>query len=327
MYKEISKVDLNKYTMVSEYPTNRFEYNLNAIIQDKNFTYSRDDEVKFVLKKSELEPYIHFGEKVAYEIAKKLKFKCCRVELFKGVDDFGRKTVGDISYFDLDSDEEIINPYWALNWYRKNYEKQIYPASIDVIFDACKKYCFEKDNRPDEEFENFMRDFIYMTVFDLKFGNFDRKENNWLLRINKQNGKYDLYPMFDNEAILGFANDEPENLSDENIERFNEHFKSMVCTSEDGEKRKGSSMENMIKFLLMNYPIQTKEAIIRIFEFTKSDLEEILNNIPDLPESRRKFAIKNFECRDTKFRNAIKSFLEDEKIQHVQIANLFSEER
>ncbi len=327
MYKEISKIDLSKYRMVSEYPKNRFEYNLKELDQDKNFVYSKDDEAKFVFKRCVFEPYIHFGEKVAYEIAKKVGIKCCRAELFNGVGGLWNNSTGVISYFDTSSDDNLLNPYWALTWYREKYGKNIFPASIDIIFDACKKYFFDDNNRPDKEFKEFVQDFIDMTIFDLKFGNYDRGDTNWLLRVGKKDGKYELYPMFDNETILGFTEDEPSPLTVENIEKFNDDFKSKVCTTEDGKRGKGSSMEDMIIFLLDNYPEQTSDAIMRVCKFKENDLEEILDNIPNLPESRREFAIKNFMYRDAIFRDVVKNYLADRKKDNAIGKKIFGEDR
>ena len=59
-----------------------------------------------------------------------------------------------------------------------------------------------------------------MSIYDLKYMNPDRRLNNWFIRKNKKTGQLDLYPMFDNEMILGFDNDLNDGkLSEETLEK------------------------------------------------------------------------------------------------------------
>ncbi len=321
MYQVISKIDLSKYVEVSEYPENRFEYHLKAL-KDKSYVYSRANKAKFVFKRCTSEPYIHIGEKVAYEIARKLKIKCCKVDLFKEDEKkFVYPSRGSISYFDESSDDYIVNPYWALIWYEKRYGIKLYPTSIDTIFKACKEYYFDKSNSTDEDFRNFMQDFIDMTIFDLKFGNYDRRENNWLLRLNKKTERYDLYPMFDNEAILGFANDELDDMLYQKIKEYDDSLKSMVCTKQDSINGKYSTTKDILEYLLCKYPEMTRNSIIKAFAFTKEDLEEILDNIPNLPNVRREITLELFCYRDSKIREILEEYFKENRKENKKRAD------
>ena len=53
----------------------------------------------------------------------------------------------------------------------------------------------------------------------------------------------------------------------------------------------------MYKYLLKNYPLETRFAN-RMFEnFTESDLIEILDNMPDISDERKRFARRNYAYR------------------------------
>ena len=132
--------------------------------------------------------------------------------------------------------------------------------------------------RPYSEFIDFKQDFIDMVVYDIKLLNPDRGLENWFIRQNKSTKAIDLYPMFDNEMILGFDDD--------------------ISYS---------------KTLLLNrYPIQTQNALDKFKNFDISNLYEILNSLPDLTENRKNFALKLFDCRSKSLEEIYKN---NKKIQ------------
>ena len=290
------QIDITKYKEVFEHKVGSYEYNLRNMPD----TYTRDDKVKFQYKRCIFEPDIHYGEMTAFKIAEKLGIPCCKAELLKRP--YLRKPnlfeTGVMSYFSLSSEDELLSPEILISRYCK--EKGInndYMADIDTIFEAISQI-FLREKRPLSEFLKFKKDFIVMLMFDLKFGNYDRGLNNWILRKNKKTGELDLYPMFDNEAILGFADEVLDEMSYSSIYNFNQERISKVTIARDRERREYTNFEDMFRYLLERYPIETKHAKNILDRFTGNDLSEILNNLPDISDERKKFAQRNYGFRN-----------------------------
>lgn len=321
MYREISRIDTSKYTLVNEYPEFRYEYNIKELAADRGFVYTRNQIAKFVYKKRTREPYIHIGEKVAYELAKKAGIKCCRVELYKlhVPERMGNKyDRGAISVFEQSSEDVLISGYWVVREQaRKMGIENYFKSDIDLIFEGAKRR-FEQKKRPIEEYNAFVEDFIDMTVFDLKFGNYDRKLENWILRHNTHTGVIDLYPMYDNEAILGFAFDEPEEYDLDTMNELINQQRSVVCRPEDRERNEAVNFDEMLEYLLSKYPAQTEKSLEKVLKITLEDLNDILDNIPDLPEERKRFARSMFVYRDVYVRKILKKYESEKESESIK---------
>lgn len=294
MYKTVT-IDLQKYEQVYENPTGRIEYYLIDMPKE----YTREDKTKFEYKRCIFEPDMHLGEMTAYKAAEKIGIPCCRVELFKRP--YTSKPhlfeTGIISYYDTSNNDELYASDSIVTRYmRKRGIMHDYMADIDTIFAAAYEK-FKQENRPLGEFLKFKKDFIFMTVFDLQFGNFDRGLNNWFIRRNKITGAMDLYPMFDNEAILGFTDEIPEDMSYQEIAEFNNARKSKVTISSDRVSRKYTDFRDLYTYLLSKYPLETRYATKKVTSFMVSDLDTILNNLPDITPERKEFARRNFMYR------------------------------
>ena len=298
MYKTVT-IDKAKYEEVYEGPARgRFEFALRAFPK----TYGRKDKVQFEYKRCIFEPDMHLGEMTAFKIAEKLGIPCCEVELFSKqhptmLDIF---ETGCISYFEVGSDDVLYSAENLISTYAKEHGiSSFHLIDIDSIF--CAIYDFlKRNNRPLEEYFKFKRDFITMTFFDLKFGNFDRGINNWFVRVNKTTGVVELYPMFDNEAILGFTDDILENMSYTEISKFNNERKSKVYTN----------FKDMYEYLLKHYPFEMRHASMVLSSFKLEDLESILNNLPGISDKRKEFARKNYAYRTIEL-DRIKTEYED----------------
>ena len=294
MFKTVT-IDLQKYEPVYENPIGRIEYYLIDMPKE----YSREDKTKFEYKRCIFEPDMHYGEMTAYCIAKKLGVPCCKTELFKRpyVSKPNLFETGIISYYDLSNNDVTYAADSIVSRYmKKRGLENDYMADIDTIFAAVLER-FRQEGRSIGEFLKFKKDFIVMTVFDLQFGNFDRGLNNWFLRKNKLTGELDLYPMFDNEAILGFTDEIPDDMSYAQIAGFNNVRKSRVTLTEDRKQRKYTDFRELYKYLLEKYPLETRFATKKIGNFTVGDLDEILNNLSDISPERKEFARKNFMYR------------------------------
>ena len=179
---------------------------------------------------------------------------------------------------------------------------------------------FKEDGRPISEFLKFKKDFIMMTVFDLRFGNFDRGLNNWYILQDKVTGRLDLYPLFDNEAILGFTDDIPEDTTYASIAEFNNVRRSRVTTPKDRSNRNFSDFRELYRYLLEHYPIETVHATKEINKFKAGDLDEILDNLPGISEERKRFAKRNYMYRQMTMEKLYMDYLD--KIKRSRTGNL-----
>jgi len=186
---------------------------------------------------------------------------------------------------------------------RKNHNRlyfKIYNGTdIDTIMDSIFGY-MNRNGRPYQEFLDFKQDFINMAIYDLKYMNPDRRLNNWFIRKNKKTGQLDLYPMFDNEMILGFDNDLNDGkLSEETLEKEDLKRKSAILLPKDFVEQKSTSdYREFMEYLLKKYPVQTTKALEQVSNVTAEDLEEILNSIEDVREERTKSAVQLFNKRE-----------------------------
>lgn len=189
--------------------------------------------------------------------------------------------------------------------------KHSWVYDVDTVMDAMF-FELSKRNRPYQEFLDFKQDFINMLIFDLKFMNADRSQENWHIRKNKKTGQYDLYPMFDNAAILGFEDEkDSENISEEALEKIDtEHVCSIVTIKEIEAEEEKAEYKQVLKHLLKKYPVQTESALKATSAVTKEYLEEVLEEIEEITPKRKNFTIKLFEKRDKEINRIYKEYLE-----------------
>ena len=295
MYKTVT-INHCTYEEIYEGPSRgRFEF----AIRNMPSSYGRKDRIKFEYKRCIFEPDMHFGEMTAFKIAEMLRIPCCEVELFSKPYPSQPHVceTGCISHFDVGSDDILYVAENVVSKYAKRHGiKNYYLIDIDSIFAIVYDF-FKEHNRPLTEFLKFKRDFIVMTIFDLKFGNFDRGINNWFIRKNKKTGEMELYPMFDNEAILGFTDDILDDMSYNSVSKFNNARNSRVTISNDMKAGKNTNFKDLYDYLLRYYPLETRYANSIFDAFGMKDLEGILNNLPGISEKRKEFAKKNYVYR------------------------------
>lgn len=220
----------------------------------------------------------------------------------------------------MSEDDQLLLPINIIKEYLKNKNLELninsYGTDIDTIINSIFFYMNSKQ-RPYQEFLDFKQDFINMMVFDLELLNTDRNLGNWFIRENKSTGEIDLYPMFDNEMILGFNSEIETNsgeLIEKNVEEANFKRKSSIVTPT--ETRKGireASYEDVIKYLLKKYNFQTQQALKQSTQFSYEQLEKILEEIGELKSSRKKRVLELFTIRTKSINKIYEEFNKDEK--------------
>lgn len=201
-----------------------------------------------------------YGEYIASLLCKKIGFQACDVEMLKRNIELpyskSRRTVevpGVISYIDLDvsKGEQLIQAISLLAWYKSEHndeyikimnqskedsEKLEYCFSInnssnnnniELIIPAFEAYLREKGNASEEQIAKMRQDLINMVVFDCRFGNPDRNDENYGLKVSKYG--VSLYPLFDNERILGFA-EAVEDIEKYSGARLQEHIDTDITS-------------------------------------------------------------------------------------------------
>ena len=292
------EIDTSMYKEIDIFSRERgiYEYSAKNPINEE----SRDNHNSFFLKRTVWGECTHIGEVLGSIIAKKIGLRVCDAELYKRP--LLKKNVfdwGAISYVNKSKYDVLLNPILIIQEYLKNKgEKTIETpfCDIDTILDSVF-FKMNSKRRPYQEFLEFKQDFISMLVFDLKFLNADRDLSNWLMRADKRSGQIDLYPMFDNAAIVGFDY-EMEDIRGKSIENMDKEHTSGILIPELFRERNSSDYKEMLKYILKKYPVQTKNALEKVKTFTVKDLEEVLNEIEGVTQERKELAIELFKKRE-----------------------------
>ncbi len=276
----------------------------------------------------------HYGEFVAYKISEKIGIPACKVELAKR--NFRNRYTGKneiaegcISYIHTENNEQLIHGMTIMEYYGREALKDRLPSSknnnIDIIIPALKYYLEEHVKCSKEEINRICDNFIQMVVFDCAFGNSDRNDENWGIIIKNTNdpksSKADIYPMFDNERILGFM--ERKDVVEKIItdERAINDYSNQVLNSRMGFQSTNEKVNynNMIKYLLSAYPVSTKKALDKILSFKEKDLDEILENCEGLDDCYKIFAKEIHTSRITNIIQTLNQFYAERKTEGQEI--------
>lgn len=281
-----------------------------------------------------------YGEFIANLLQEKIGFPSCKVEMVKRNLVLPRsasgKTVevpGCISYMDLKEGETLVQTINVLAWYKRehpneyveimnplgehfegDHEISIYNEknnnNIELVIPAMETYVKERCNATPEQIQQLRQDIINMVVFDCKFGNTDRNDENYGISIS-QDG-FRLYPTFDNEYILGF----PEYVED--IEKFSgarlqEHIDKDL-TSRMGITSQVSKIgyQSMLTYLFTTFPEETKKAYENVMKITEADLVEIMDDCEDLDEVHKDYALRIFRSRNRGFKYVKEEYIDEQ---------------
>ncbi len=119
-----------------------------------------------------------------------------------------------------------------------------------------------------------------MMVYDCMFGNNDRHSQNWAMYTDEENGKAKLYPLYDNERVLGLS------IPVADLKRFVASGDLETKTEENELSRMGIapihtgiSYKYVLEHLVNNYPEYALPAIQRITDkVTVQDIEEMYDS-------------------------------------------------
>ena len=317
--------DISGYKLEDVYSeSDRIYQYTNSSLRDPE---NRKNRASFYLKISKWSPDSHFGEYIGFKIAQMIGFKCCDVELYKSPPQGVNKMIeyGALSFVELSENDTIITPKALIDTYRKSIgdtSKKSWIHSVDTIFNAFFKR-MQDDRRPYSDFQEFKQDFINMMIYDIKFTNADRGSDNWLLRTNNLDNKIDLYPMFDNAAILGFVVDCPNTDSaeeyDEKVKEYDSNHPVTIVTPYSETVGKDiEDYRDMLKYLLQHYTKETISALNAVLSFTVEDLQAELDKLEDIDIKRKKFAIDVFKQRDREVREVYREWLENNKQKQIE---------
>ncbi len=290
-------IDTNKYELYDELRKGIFEYRA----KNPENILSRENHNRFFAKRALWSEDLHLGEFLGGLIGKKNGFKICDVELYRHP--LFPADRGVISFVSFSKSDKLITSKSIIHAYLKSQNldyKNRFSVDVDTVFRAMFWFMYQY-KRPYDEFLKFKQEFIDMLVYDLKLLNPDRGLENWFIRQDIETKETDLYPMFDNEMILGFNTE----ISDKIINTFENQLKSedtertsAILTPNAMMKHQNNvDYKELFDFLLKKYSVQTKNSLNKFHNFSSNDLLEILNSIPDLSENRKRFAIHLFEAR------------------------------
>ena len=224
------------------------------------------------------------SEKLSYEIAKLLQYKCAKVELAK--DENGE--IGILNYLFVDN--QIVQHTDATAYINNNGDrKQFY--TLENIENCLNQ--IDKD---------LFKDLIKIMVFDTFVGETDRHEENW--GITLENGKYQISPLYDNGCNLLRELKDENKLKEylegnKNFESYINKSPTLIYNSETGKKY---THFELIKKLKENYEKEIKNEIQKIGNISNAKLEEIVNKIPNelMNDMHKQLIIKYLTIRKQK---------------------------
>ena len=281
-----------------------------------------------------------YGEFIAHLICEKIGIKSCDVDILKrfvtnprSKSGKGNEVPGAISYIDLQPDEDLVSATSVLSWYRhEHYDEYLkiinpsgktdkndytmstsseyYNNNIEVVIPAFMAYVKEKCNGTDKLAEQVKQNIIDMCVFDCRFANRDRHDENYALAVKSSGNGVRFYPLFDNEYILGFS--EPtKSIGKYTAASLQEHFsKDLYSVIGVTTKPTKISSAAMLTYLFSNYPKETQKAYEKIMKFTESDLIEIMSECEGLPKEHQAYAARIFRLRGKEIETIQEEFID-----------------
>lgn len=230
------------------------------------------------------------SEKMSYEIARAIGYKCAKIEL--AIDE--ENTIGVLNYLFVNTlEEEHID---AVDYIKKNNEKREEFYTIENI-----KKCLDKIDK--KLFENFLK----IILFDALTGEQDRHEENW--GVTRKNGKYKLSPLYDNGCNLlkdfydiNYAEKYYSGQKD-----FQAYIKRSKSSIRDNNGKKYNHFK-LVEEMYKKYPNIMSKEIKNLKKLKDSIIEKIVNGIPNelMSEQQKKFVIKYIKIRRDSLMNIIK---------------------
>jgi len=275
----------------------------------------------------------HFGEYLGSIILEQLEMPACRVDI--GVFPFKHPykqgaiipLEGSLSHYQLEQNENFVPLSVIAQLYRSSNKKQFssllgkkknnevpsfssgHFTNIEIILASMDEFL----KRGDQEYKipEIRKQLFRMILFDLKFANRDRHDENFGLKLDQDTGAIDFYGLFDNEQILGFQLSEPLAEDVANNDKKFDDYKRKEFTSYIGYPGKPVkvSSEDLFRYLLNNYPKETIEAYQYVSRYTLDNLEEAIDTcLPDVTEGHKKLACRLFEDREKEMAQVLEEY-------------------
>ena len=223
----------------------------------------------------------HYGEVVGYLLALGSRTPACKVELarlscyYENIHkerNNGTPEVKDgcISYSHLEKAEILHHGKLVIDEYvrehpdveleyRKNYENNIDICIAAIEEETRRFYQKSEIKRSKEYIENKVLEnrkaAINMIIYDCLYGNNDRHDENWALVKDLDGRDISLYPLYDNERVLGLYENIrtiEASLENNSVENDSEKllFSRMTVPGENGIS---SSYKDVLAHLLSTY--------------------------------------------------------------------------
>lgn len=267
----------------------------------------------------------HYGELVGYLLALGSRTPSCKVELAhlsKYYENIHKQRNhgssepkdGCIIYSHLENNQVlehgklVIDGYISEKYCDSDDIKSHTNDDVDLFLDAIEyatRNFYSKS--PIERTPDFInnkvieirRKAINMIVYDCLYGNNDRHDENWALVKDSDGREIDLYPLYDNERVLGLyenINTIKHALITDSVETESEKilFSRMRVP---GEKNRSSSYKDVLTYMLYIYP-ETQDLITQhLKNNTPRTVRMYLESCEGLPEEYIAFGSKMYESR------------------------------
>lgn len=254
---DIKKVNID-FNFVQEEPILKGSRRKRLAISNNKeiamFKYERDD---YICSEA-------CSEKLAYEIAKVLGYKCAKIDL--ATDDDNK--IGVLNYY---FSERLTAPHTDIVAYlnkNKNERKIYYTISnIKSVLDEIDTEMF--------------KDFVKIIIFDALIGEQDRHEENW--GITEKQGKYYISPLYDNgdSLLREFKNIQNAEKYYSGIKDFDAYInRSKTIIYKEDNQNQYKHFE-LIKYLYDNYPQYVICELDNLKKLTDEIIIELVNKIPD----------------------------------------------
>lgn len=223
------------------------------------------------------------SEKMSYEIAKLLGYKCAKIELAR--DENG--VIGILNYLFTDTkNSEHIDAVSYINTENEDRKKFYTIENIENCLNKLDKKLFN--------------DFLKIMVFDAFVGETDRHEENWGITIKE--GKHKISPLYDNGCNLlrTFKN---EKELEKYTERGNKNFNAFIHRSKtyiyNSENGKRYTHFELLEKLKENHEKELKKEIKKLEKISRKDIEKIVNKIPNelMTDLHKEYVIKYLVIR------------------------------
>lgn len=278
----------------------------------------------------------NYGEYLASIILNQLDMPFCRVDIgtFPFKHPYKQDAIipleGSLSHYQLEQNENFVPLSVIAQIFRSSKKKQFssllgkskqnpvsslssgHFTNIDIILAAMDSF-LTRGNQPNKI--PFIRAYIFrMIMFDLKFVNRDRHDENFGLKVNQDTGEIDFYGLFDNEQILGFQLSEAMAKEvAENDKKFNE-YKKKEFTSYIGlpDKPVKVSSEALFKYMLEHYPEETIDAYNYVSRYKFEDLQEAVEEcLPNISEGHKALAYRLFQDREKEMAQVLEEYYKE----------------